>query len=49
MFISKLGCPERKENNSLTSKCTFKSPRMHELGYALELKTNTNDIAIEKE
>ena len=31
MFISKLRCPERKENNSLTSKCRFKTQKIHEL------------------
>ena len=38
MFISKLGCPERKETDSLTSKCRFKDPRIHELCLLL-LKT----------
>ena len=34
MFISKLGCKERKENNSLTSKCRFK-PLQKKLGQKL--------------
>ena len=38
MFISKLGCPERKENNSITSKFRFKTAKIHELCYVLELK-----------
>ena len=25
MFISKLGCPQRRGNRSLTSKCRFKN------------------------
>ena len=31
MFISKLRYPERKENNSLTSKCRLKNLKIHEL------------------
>ena len=46
MFISKLGCPERKETNSLTSKCRFKSPRIHELCYVLELKISDRCILV---
>ena len=39
MFISKLRCPERKEHNTLTSKCRFKTPKIHELCYVMEFKT----------
>ena len=39
MFISKLGCPEGRGNHSLTSKCRFKNPKLHELRYVLEFKT----------
>ena len=31
MFSSTLGCPERKETNSQTSKCRFKNLKIHEL------------------
>ena len=44
MFPSKLGCPERKENNSLTSKCRFKNPEIHELRYVMELKTHASCV-----
>ena len=38
MFISKLGHPERKENNFLTSKYRFKTSKIHELCYLMEYK-----------
>ena len=44
MFLSKLWCPERKENNSLTSKCRFKNPKIHELPYVLKLKTRASCV-----
>ena len=31
MFIFKLGCPENRGNYSLTSKCRFKNPKIHDL------------------
>ena len=40
MFISNLGSPERRRNHSLTSKCIFKNPKLHELPYVLKLKTH---------
>ena len=33
MFISKLRYPERKENSSLTSKCRFKTFKIHRNGF----------------
>ena len=39
MFISNLGCPEHRRNHSLTSKCIFKDPKIHELPDVLKLKT----------
>ena len=39
MFISNLGSPERRSNHSLTFKCRFKNPKIHELPYVLKLKT----------
>ena len=44
MFIFKLGCPERKENNSLPSKCRFKIPEIDELRYVLKLKTRASSF-----
>ena len=38
MFISKLKSPERKENNSLTFKCRFKTLKIHQLCYVMEVK-----------
>ena len=46
MFISKLGCPECKENNSITSKFRFKTAKIHELCYVLELKTTASCIFV---
>ena len=42
MFISKSGSPESRGNHSLTSKCRFKNPKIHELHYLLEFKTRVN-------
>ena len=36
MFISKLESPESRGNHSLTSKCRFKNPKIHELCYVLK-------------
>ena len=38
MFISKLESPESRGNHSLTSKCIFRNPKIHELCYVLKLK-----------
>ena len=40
MFISKLGCAESRENDSLTSKCRFKNLKIHDPRYDLEVKTS---------
>ena len=45
MFISKLGCPEVRGNHCLTSKCSLKNPKMHELHYVLQLKTRRVPVA----
>ena len=42
--ISKVGCPERKRDHSLTSKCIFKKPQDHELSYVLEFKTSASRV-----
>ena len=39
-------CPERKENNSLTSKCRFKNPKIHELRYVLEFKIRASCVHV---
>ena len=39
MFISNLWSLKRRGNHSLTSKCRFKNPKIHELCYVLEFKT----------
>ena len=44
MFISKLKCQESRGNHSLTSKCRFKNPKIHELCYVLELKTRASYV-----
>ena len=44
MFISKIMCPERKENSSLTSKCRFKTPKIHELCYVIEFKNHASSV-----
>ena len=46
MFISKLRCPEMGGNHSLTSKCRFKNPKIHELRYVLELKTPASPVLV---
>ena len=46
MFISKLESPEGKGNHSLTSKCRFKNPKIHELYYFLKLKTRTGCVFV---
>ena len=46
MFISRLGYPERKENNSLTSKCRLKIPEIRELRYVLEFKTRASCVHV---
>ena len=44
MFISKLGFPGSRGNYSLTSKCRFKSPKIHELCNGLEFKTRASTV-----
>ena len=44
MLTSKLGCPERSGNHSLTSKCRFKNPEIHELCYVPEFKTSLTKV-----
>ena len=46
MFISKLGSPERQENNSLTSKSRFKTPKIHELCYLMEFKNRAGSVLV---
>ena len=46
MFISKLGCPERKENNSLTSKCRFKTLKIDELCSLMEFRNRASSVLI---
>ena len=46
MFVSKLRCPERKENNSLTSKCRFKNLKIHELCYVMEFKNRASPVLV---
>ena len=46
MFVSKLGCPEIRENHCLASKCRFKILKIHELCYALEYKTRAKGIFV---
>ena len=45
MFISKLESPKSRVNHSLTSKCRFKNPKIHELCYVLKLKTRRLPVA----
>ena len=45
MFISKLESLESRGNHSLTSKCRFKNPNIHELCYVLKLKTRRVPVA----
>ena len=44
MFISNFGSPECRRNHSLTSKCIFKNPKIHELPYVLKLKTRASCV-----
>ena len=46
MFISNLGSPERRRNYSLTSKCIFKNPKIHELPHVLKLKTRASWVLV---
>ena len=46
MFISNLGCPECRENHSLTSKCRFKNPKIHELCNVLEFKIRASSVLV---
>ena len=46
MFISKLRCPERKENNSITSKCRFITLKIHELCYVMEFKNRVSSVLV---
>ena len=38
MFISKLESSESRGNHSLTSKCRFKTTKVHELRYVLQIQ-----------
>ena len=44
MFISKLGFLGSRGNYSLTSKCRFKNPKIHEVCYGLEFKTRASTV-----
>ena len=46
MLNSKLGCPESRENHSLTSNCRFKNLKIHELHYVLEVKTCASRVHV---
>ena len=46
MFISKLESPESRGHHSLTSKCRFKNPKIHELHYVLKLKTRASCVSV---
>ena len=46
MFISKLESPESRGNHSLTSKCRFKNPQIHELCYVMEFKTRASSVLV---
>ena len=46
MFIFKLGCPQRRGNHSLTSKCRFKNPEIHDLRYVLDWKTRASLVLL---
>ena len=47
MFVSKLGCPEIRENHCLASKCRFKIHKIHELiCCALEYKTRAKGVFV---
>ena len=45
MFISKVESPESRGNQSLTSRCKFKTAKIHELRYVLEFKTQRVPVA----
>ena len=46
MFISKLGCLECRGNHLRTSQSRFKSPKINELSYVLEFKTNASPVLV---
>ena len=46
MFISKLGCPGRRGNHSLTSKCRFKNLKIHDRRYVLDWKTRGSLVLV---
>ena len=46
MFISKLESSESRGNHSLTSKCRFKTAKVHELRYVLEFKTRASRVFV---
>ena len=46
MFISNLWSLERRGNHSLTSKCRFKNPKIHDLCCALEYKTRAKGVFV---
>ena len=44
--IFKLGYPENRGNCSLTSKCRFKNPKIHDLLYVLEFKRRVSCVHV---
>ena len=46
MFISKLGCPERGGNHTLTFKGKFKNLKIHDLLYALQFQTYASPVHV---
>ena len=46
IYIYELYCPESRRNHSLTSKCRFKTAKIHELHYVLELKTRGSCVSV---
>ena len=46
MFIFKLRYQERQENNSLTSKCRYRTLRIHELCYLMEFKARASSVLV---
>ena len=44
MFICKLGCPKRRGNHSISSKCRFRNPKIHTLHYIIEFKIRTSGV-----
>ena len=46
MFISKLESAESRGNHSLTSKCRFKTAKIHGLRQVLEFKTRASSVYV---